>query len=178
MNRLAHEGKLLHPAHAAGVALFDPVNVYTLSHRATEYAFLFVLFTFAALALTEVLAAIRLHGVQYALVGSALAVFFLMLLSLSEQVAFPLAYAISAAACVVLLTTYLRHPLGTTKRTTVFLGIFASLYASLYVLLRSEDHALLMGSLMVFGILALVMIATRKVDWSELAQRRAEAHGS
>ena len=167
-NRLAHEGKLLHPGSGAGVSLFDPVNIYALSYRATEYAFLFVLFTFAALALMEVVTTVRLHAVQYALVGSALAVFFLLLLSLSEHLSFPMAYGIAAAACVVLLTVYLRHPLGSATRTAVFSGLFAAVYGSLYVLLRSEDHALLMGSLMVFGVLALFMLATRKMNWAAL----------
>lgn len=170
-NRLAHSGKLLQAENAVGVLLFDPVNVYALSYRATEYAFLFILFTFAALALMEAVTEVRLHAVQYALVGTALAVFFLLLLSLSEHLAFPIAYAIAASACVLLLTIYLRHPLGSATRTAVFSGLFASVYGSLYVLLRSEDHALLMGSVMVFGVLALLMLATRKLDWAQVTAR-------
>jgi inner membrane protein len=157
----------------AGVALFDPVNVYTLSYRATEYGFLFVLFTFAALALAEALAGVRLHAVQYLLVGSAIAVFFLLLLALSEHIDFAAAYASAAAACIALLTFYLRHPLGTARRSAAFLGFFSAMYASLYVLLRSEDHALLMGSLLVFGLLAAAMVATRRIDWSSLSTRLA-----
>lgn len=158
-------------ARAAGVSFFDPVNVYALSYRATQYAFLFVLFTFCALALAEVLAGVRLHPVQYALVGCALAVFFLLLIALSEHVPFRWAYLAAAAACVALLTFYLRHPLQTAPRTLAFFAIFVSLYGALYVLLKSEDHALLLGSLMVFVLLCAVMIATRKTDWAALAGR-------
>jgi inner membrane protein len=43
----------------------------------------------------------------------------------------------------------------------------------LFVLLKSEDHALLMGSLMVFAALAAVMLATRKLDWTQVAARMA-----
>ena len=67
-----------------------------------------------------------------------------------------------------LLTLYLRHPLGSWLRTLIFSAIFATLYGSLYVLLQSEDNALLMGSLLTFSILALVMVATRKVEWTRL----------
>jgi inner membrane protein len=172
--KLASESQLP-SARGAGVALFDPVNVYALSYRATEYAFLFVLFTFAALALTELLAGIQLHPMQYALVGSALAVFFLLLLAASEHTRFDLAYASAAAACVSLLTFYLRHPLGTAKRTAGFFAMFVVLYDALYVLLKSEDHALLLGSLLVFLTLAVAMIATRKVDWAALSARLAGA---
>jgi len=165
----SHPGRLV-TARAAGVTLFDPVNVYALSYRATEYAFLFVLFTFAALALAEVMAGVKIHPVQYALVGSAVAVFFLLLIALSEHLPFALSYAAAAAACVLLLTFYLRHPLGSMKRTAVFFAVFAGLYGALYVLLQSEDNALLAGSLMVFALLAFAMIATRKKDWGAVAR--------
>jgi inner membrane protein len=155
-------------APSAKVSLFDPVNVYSLSYRATEYAFLFVLFTFTALALAEAVAGIRLHFVQYLLVGSALAVFFLLLIAMSEHIAFDTSYLTAAGACVGLLTFYLRHPLGSWPRTLLFSCAFATLYATLYTLLQSEDNALLMGSLVTFSILALVMIATRKVEWARL----------
>jgi inner membrane protein len=157
----------------AGVTLFDPVNIYSLSYRATEYAFLFILFTFGALALTEAIAGVRLHPVQYALTGSAIAIFFLLLLALSEHVSFSQAYAIAAGACIALLTYYLRHPLGTGARTATFFALFVTLYGSLYGLLKSEDNALLMGSLMVFALLAFTMIATRKMDWGAIAARSA-----
>ncbi len=169
-NLLARGGKLAN-ARGAGMSLFDPVNVYTLSYRATQYAFLFVLFTFTALALAEVLSGVRLHPAQYALVGSALAVFFLLLIAFSEHVPFAWAYAGAACACVLLLTFYLRHPLGNLRRTATFFGIFTALYGSLYLLLQSEDNALLLGSLMVFALLAVIMVSTRKLDWAAVTAR-------
>jgi inner membrane protein len=48
----------------------------------------------------------------------------------------------------------------------------ALLYAVLYALLQSEDHALVAGSVLVFGLIALVMLLTRKVDWYALGERR------
>ncbi|HXF77268.1 MAG TPA: cell envelope integrity protein CreD [Usitatibacter sp.] len=158
----------------AGVTLYDPVNIYTLSYRATEYAFLFVLFTFTALALAEVLVGIRIHAMQYALVGCALAVFFLLLLALSEHFPFAISYGAAAGACVALLTFYLRHPLGTFTRTSVFFTLFVALYGALYELLQSEDNALLMGSVLTFLVLAFAMIATRKVDWGGFSLSRRE----
>ena len=175
--KAAHDGHLLAPGRAAGLAFFDPVNVYSLSHRATEYAFLFILFTFAALALVEMLAEVRLHAVQYLLVGSALAVFFLLLLAVSEHASFATAYVTASGACVALLTIYLRHPLGSSARGAAFAALFATLYGALYVLLMREDDALLLGSLRVFALLAAVMIGTRKVQWSEVARRMAGPTG-
>jgi inner membrane protein len=170
--REAREGRLF-AAGGAGVKLVNPVNVYSLSYRATEYGFLFVLFTFGSLALTEALAGVRLHAVQYLLVGSALAVFFLLLIAASEHFSFDAAYLASASACALLLGFYLRHPLGTLARALAFLGLFGAMYGALFVLLKSEDHALLMGSLLVFGLLAVAMIATRRIDWGALSARLA-----
>jgi len=167
----ARDGTLFAAPKVSGVSLFDPVNVYGLAHRATEYGFLFVLFTFAGLALAEVMAGVRLHALQYGLIGSALAVFFLLLIALAEHTSFAQAYLVAAVACIGLLTLYLRHPLGTRPRTIAFLALFVALYGTLYVLLLSEDHALLMGALLVFGVLAMVMMLTRKLDWSALSQR-------
>ena len=45
----------------------------------------------------------------------------------------------------------------------------------LYALLSAEDYALLMGSLLVFGLLAVVMVLTRKLDWYGLAKPAANS---
>ena len=112
---------------------------------------------------------LAIHPLQYALVGVALAVFFLLLISLSEHLGFAPAYAIAAGSCVALLGYYVGHVLHSFRRGTGFAGSLALLYGLLYVLLRAEDHALLMGSLLVFGALAAIMVATRRVDWYAIA---------
>jgi inner membrane protein len=48
-------------------------------------------------------------------------------------------------------------------------GAIAVIYALLYVLIRSEDYALLIGSIVLFAVLAIVMISTRRVQWYALA---------
>jgi inner membrane protein len=103
--------------------------------------------------------------VQYALVGAALAIFFLLLISLSEHIGFARAYALATCACVALIGYYAGHVLKSLRRGAGFAAALAALYGLLYVLLRSEDHALLMGALLVFACLAAAMVATRKVDW-------------
>jgi inner membrane protein len=163
--------KLFADRKLVGFSLAEPVNPYSMSFRAMEYGFVFVLLTFAAFSLVELVWAVKLHPVQYALTGSALAVFFLLLISLSEHIRFGAAYLAAAGACVALLTSYLRHPLGNAWRTALFGALFGGLYAALYVLLRSEDHSLLLGSLLVFGVLATVMLLTRKLDWNALSGR-------
>jgi inner membrane protein len=150
------------------VAFIDPVNVYVLTDRATKYALLFVLLTFASVGAAEVVARRRVHPVQYALVGLALALFFLLLLSLSEHIAFGAAYAAASGACVVLLGVYARHMLGSVRAGAAFGAGIALLYGALWVLLQLEQAALVIGSLLLFGVLAAVMLLTRRVDWYAL----------
>src|SRR5690606_41386910 len=110
---------------------------------------------------------LRIHPLQYLMVGLALAVLSLLLRALSEPVAFGLASLASAAACVGLQFAYVSGVLRSWWRAGVFAGLLSGLYGMLYSLLAAEDHALLMGSLLLFGVLALVMLVTRRIDWYE-----------
>jgi inner membrane protein len=149
-----------------GVSFIDPVDQYLKSERAAKYAFLFIGLTFAGFLLTEVLRRVSVHPIQYGLVGLALAMFFLLLLSFAEHIGFGAAYAVSAAACVALIGYYVSHVLANRAQGMAFGVALAALYGLLYMILSSEDYALLMGSLLVFGLLAVVMVLTRRVSWS------------
>lgn len=154
------------------VVFVDPVNPTMLSDRAIKYGLLFVLLTFTGVGLAEMLARGRLRGVhpvQYGLVGLAVALFFLLLLSLSEHLAFGLAYGVAATACVLLLAVYGQAMLGG-RRGGLLLGAGMGLmYGLLYALLLREHDALLIGSVGLFLALAAVMVLTRRVDWYRLA---------
>lgn len=147
------------------VSLDNPVDVYRLSDRATKYASMFVVLTFAAFFVLEVVKRWRIHPMQYLMIGAALVLFFLLLLSLSEHLSFAVAYGIGSAGCVGLLTHYLRHVLGGWRPAFAMSGMLMALYGVLYAILISEDSALMMGSLLLFGVLAAIMVATRKTDW-------------
>ena len=152
-------------ATTLGVSLIDPVDAYTQTDRAVRYGFLFILLTLGGFFLFEMLKSKPVHPLQYLLVGFAVVLFFLLLLALSEHLAFHWAYLIAASACVLLITAYGRTLLGGWKgSTTLGLG-YALLYFGLYRLLASEDYALLMGAWLIFGLLALTMYLTRRLDW-------------
>ena len=158
--------------NAVQVTLKDPVNVYTQADRATKYGLLFVLLTFVGFFMFELIKQLPIHPVQYGLVGLALAIFFLLLVSLSEHIAFPWAYLIASAACIGLLGFYLSAVLRSVARGLGFAAMLATLYAALYGLLVSEDNALVLGSGLLFVILAAIMVITRKVDWYALSSRK------
>ncbi|WP_119963909.1 cell envelope integrity protein CreD [Simplicispira lacusdiani] len=161
-------------ADSFSVAFIDPVNPYALADRATKYGVLFIALTFVAVGLFELMQRLRVHPVQYLLVGSALCSFFLLLVSLSEHLPFGVSYALAATACVLLLGYYARHMLGSLRRGLPFGAGMALLYGLLYLLLL-EQTALVVGAVALFAVLAAVMVLTRRIDWYGLGAPRAAA---
>ncbi len=151
-----------------GVQLHEGVDIYLQAERSIKYALLFVGLTFTAFFMFEVLKGLRIHPVQYGLVGVALALFYLLLISLSEHISFVAAYVIASAACIGLISFYVSFVLKSWKRGAMFAGLLAALYGTLYTLIRSEDYALLMGTGLLFGVLCLIMVITRNIDWYKI----------
>jgi inner membrane protein len=150
---------------AFGVALFQPVDVYQRNVRAGKYGLLFITMTFVAFFLFEVLKRLRVHPVQYLLVGAALASFYVLLLALSEQIGFGSAYVVAAASVVLIIGGYAGAVLGA-RRAGMWLGIaLALVYAMLYVVLAAEQYALLIGAIVLVLTVALLMYLTRRIDW-------------
>ncbi|HRN62308.1 MAG TPA: cell envelope integrity protein CreD [Luteimonas sp.] len=158
---------------AVSVSLIDPVNPYLQAERATKYGLLFVLLTFVGFFMFELIKRLPIHPIQYALVGLAIAIFFLLLVSLSEHVAFGYAYLAAAAACIGLIGYYLSAVLRSAVRGIGFAAMLATLYAALYGLLVSEDNALVLGAGLLFLILAVIMVVTRRIDWYQLSSAAA-----
>ncbi|WP_321283797.1 cell envelope integrity protein CreD [uncultured Vibrio sp.] len=149
-----------------GVNFVQPIDTYRMAERSVKYQFLFLALTFLSLWLVEVLAKIRLHPVQYLLVGSGMCLFYLLELSLAEHLGFIIAYCLAASAVVLLLSCYCLSILRSGKRSIIIGGFITFLYAYLYTLLINQDYALLAGSLGLFVLLAVVMYLTRNIDWS------------
>jgi len=154
-----------------GVALINTVDIYHKTERSVKYAILFISLTFITFFLFEIMKNLRLHPMQYLLVGLALTFFYLLLVSLSEHMAFAGAYLIASAASVGIIGFYISALLQSRLRAGIFSGLLALLYIMLYAILVSEDNALLMGSLLFFTILSLVMTVTRKLDWYQVTEK-------
>jgi inner membrane protein len=160
---------------AFNVRLIDPVDIYHQSLRAVKYGILFVVVIFAAFFAIETIGALPIHPIQYLLVGLALALFFLLLVSLSEHLAFAWAYLIAAFGSVGLIVAYLQAVLRSAGRAAGVGGALILLYGALFGVLQSEQNALLLGSLLLFAILATLMLGTRNVDWYRFGPPQAEA---
>ncbi len=158
-----------------GVTLFSPVDIYQKSMRTAKYALMFIVFTFLAFYISEVMNKLRVHPVQYLLIGLGIIIFYTLLLSISEQINFGAAYLISAGAVICLITAYAKAILKNRYVTLMVGGILVILYTYLYILLQLEDYALLMGSVGLFGVLGTIMYLTRKVDWYSMQPEPAKA---
>jgi inner membrane protein len=175
--RDARDAQIGHVAalNAFSIAFIDSIDVYRLADRATKYGALFIALVLATVFALDITRRLGLHPMQYGLVGLALAIFFLLLLAGSEHIDFALAYGIAAAACTGLIAVYMRHALGSSARSVGLAVALAVVYGAVFSILIAEHLALLMGAALLFAVLAAIMIATRKLDWTQLAPRSPAA---
>jgi inner membrane protein len=148
-----------------GVALYQPANVYQRNVRAGKYGLLFIALSFVVFFLFEVLKRLRVHPVQYLMVGAALSTFYVVLLALSEQIGFGAAYVVASAAVVLIVGGYAAAILRTRRAGWVLGGALGLTYAMLYGLIAAEQYALLAGALVLLAVVALMMFLTRHIDW-------------
>ena len=159
------------------IDFIEAVNTYLLAERSAKHGALIIVMVFGAMFLFDTLRALNAHPIQYGFVGLTLVIFFLLLLSLSEHIAFGLAYVIAATACTLLITYYLAHVLANSSRAVGFGGALALMYAAIYAILIAEDTALLMGTSLLFAMLTAAMIVTRKFDWRQVSAAMRAGQG-
>ena len=148
-----------------GVNLFLPVDIYHKTERAVKYSILFLVLTFLLFFLFELFNAIRIHPLQYSLIGFSLCLFYLLLLSLSEHIGFFFSYLIATMGTVGTITMYSKKVLQTKIRLITLSTLLVVLYSFLFILLHLEEYTLLIGSITLFFILAGVMYLTKDVNW-------------
>ncbi|ROR13247.1 cell envelope integrity protein CreD [Erwinia sp. JUb26] len=154
--------------------VINPVDQYQQTERAVKYAILLIGLTFMAFFLFETLTALRVHPMQYLLVGLSLVMFFLVLLALSEHIGFNLAWLSASLTCAAINGFYLQAVLQGWRRSLSFVAGLLALDAVLWQLLQSEDSALLLGTGVLTIALAAVMVLTRHIDWYGLSMPTAK----
>lgn len=159
-----------------GVKLIQPADHYIKTQRSVKYAILIIGLTFVVFFFVEVMQKVRIHPLQYILVGIALIVFYTLLLSISEYTGFNTAYLIAAVATVTLIGSYVWSVVKKGKVAAGFTVSLAALYTYLFMLIQLEEYALISGSIGLFVILALIMFYSRKIDWYSTGKQISEAH--
>ncbi len=153
-----------------GVNLVQPVDDYQKNMRSAKYALLIISLSFLLFFFFEMLSDAKMHPIQYGLIGLSLVVFYSLLLSITEQFGFDIAYWISALATIFLIVIYCAYIFKSRKQLMFLFFILFGLYGYIYTILQLEDFALLVGSVGLFFILASIMIITRKVNFYELSK--------
>ena len=148
-----------------GLSMVQPADQYDKTERSVKYALLVIGLTFGLFFIMELTSSKPFHPVQYLLVGMALIIFYTLLLSISEILNFDYAYLLSAFATISLVTWYAKGHFRSWRSAFIFATALLMLYGFIFVLLRLEDTALLVGSVGLFVVLAIVMYASRKVNW-------------
>ena len=152
---------------AFGTKLIIPVDEYQKSERTAKYGFMVIGLTLLVFLLIQLVSKIYIHPFQYVMIGLALVMFYTLLISISEHSNFFNAYAIAAISVLVLITVYSRAILKGFKFPLLICASLASLYGFIYVIIQLENYALLVGSIGLFLILAIIMFASRRIDWNK-----------
>lgn len=105
----------------------------------------------------------RLHIVQYGMIGLALSMFYLTLLSMAEQSGFFIAYISAAVIIIALISLYAYAAIRSLGRAGIITILLSGLYFMSYSLLKLEDHALMGGTVLLLVILAVMMYMTRNI---------------
>lgn len=152
-------------SEAFGLDFVSTNSPYTSVNRALKYALLFLGLVFLTFFLIEATMGGRAHVAQYVLLGLAQVVFYLLVLAFAEHIGFDTAFIGAAVATVSLCGLYAATVFRSAVKGLLSLVAFAAAYGLIYVLMKSEDYALLIGSVAAFGAVALTMAVTRNLDW-------------
>ena len=153
---------------AFGIDLIMPLDDYQKSMRSAKYAAMTIALIFLIFFLVEILNRKKIHPFQYALVGLALCLFYVLLISISEHANFNLAYIISAGISSLLILLYSKSVFQSGKFTGILSATILGIYTFLFVTLQLADYALLMGSIGLTVILGVTMYFTRNINWYKL----------
>ncbi len=151
-----------------GVNLILPLDDYKKSVRSSKYAVMCIALTFLIFFLVEIINKRKIHPFQYILVGFALCIFYILLISISEHSNFNTAYIISSISIIGMISLYALSILKSKKLSLFLLATLTSIYGFLFVTLQLADYALLMGSIGLTLILAATMYFTRNINWYEI----------
>lgn len=154
-------------AYMFGVYFFQPIDEYKQNDRASKYGFLVIFLTFIIFFILQNIGKVNMHIFNYFLIGLALVIFYTLLLSISEHFGFKTAYLIASVATVLLITFYSKSILHNKKFVRFIFASLSALYGFIYVIIQLENYALLVGSVGLFIILAMIMYASRKIEWGK-----------
>lgn len=152
---------------SVGVEFLVGVDRYQKVTRSLKYSLFIILLTYISVFFIEMTTKRTIPLLNYFLIGVALIIFYTLLLSFSEHLEFGVSYLIASAMTVILITTYMWEMLESKKISIAIAVILTVLYSSCYVLMTLAKYSLLLGSLLLFAVLAAMMLGSLKIKSTE-----------
>jgi inner membrane protein len=152
-------------SYGFGVELMIVVDEYLQNERSVKYGYLIIILTFLVFFLIQVVSKIDIHFFQYTLIGLALVIFYVLLISITEHTNFFTSYLISSLSVIGLISLYSSSILKKSKFAVLVGSSLLVLYLFIFVIIQLESYSLLVGSIGLFVILATIMYFTRKIEW-------------
>jgi len=159
---------------AFGVDLIVAVDEYQKSMRSAKYAAMFITLTFLVFFFVQILNRVKIHPIQYFIVGLALCVFYILLIAISEHLPFKISYLIASISIIAMITLYAKSVSKDNTITKLIGFILVILYLFIFTIIQMQDYALLMGSIGLFIVLGIIMYLSRKIDWYDIQPRPSE----
>jgi len=150
-----------------GVKFILPVDQYQKTMRTAKYAILIIMLTFISLFFMEFIQKHKIHLLQYVLISAAMIVYYTLLLAFGEQVGFNFAYLIASVSTIVLIGSFVKALMKSTKPALLFSAILSVFYGFIFVIIQLQDMALISGSIALFVVVALLMYFSAKIDWTK-----------
>lgn len=176
LNRSYPQKYITVPSHvnssSFGVSLFEPVDEYSKTERSTKYAMLFIALTFITFFFIQILNKVSIHAFQFIIVGLALSLFYILLISLSEHVGFDKAYLIAALGIILEIALYVKAIFKSNKLGFIMFGLLSVLYTFIFVIIQMESYSLLGGSIGLFVVLGILMYLSRNIDWKNIGSKK------
>lgn len=139
---------------------------YQQNERASKYGVLVISLTFLVFFMLQAINNLKVHIIQYALIGAALVIFYSLLISITEHSSFTFAYLISSAAVITMISLYAWSFFKRLPHVALITSSLTALYVFIYVIIQLDNYALLVGSVGLFIILGVIMYLSRKVNWN------------
>lgn len=153
-----------HDRNLITIELADDADSYVLIERLTKYVLMFIAMTFVSVLAFEIVSRKLVSLVQYVVIGVALILFYMVLLSLSEHFSFTLSYIIGSLLLSSMIAMYIKAMFASKKHGFCLFFMLLAMYAVLFAIVHIESYALLVGTALLVMMLGVVMYITRNLN--------------
>jgi inner membrane protein involved in colicin E2 resistance len=137
-------------------------SYYNLINTIT-YCFSVIATTLMSITLIEIAVRKPINYIQYALIACALCLFNQLLFAMAELMPFPAAYTLVAIMTITLISCFVNGLTKSKKCVALTAGILTVEYGVIFTLINIGSMALLIGSLLLFVLIAVAMYFTLKL---------------